>query len=87
MPEAHTGEYPRPPLDPLDPLDRTRFHAVRCKNCSRGMRLSLLALASMKLPSTDRLSPCTVNAKPWLLRFLSMVYPLLCALKVPLLMK
>ena len=28
-------------------------------NCSRGMRLSFAALASTKLPSTDRCSPCT----------------------------
>src|SRR5713101_3126140 len=34
-------------------------HLAASANCSRGMRLPLLALASTKLPSTDRLSPCT----------------------------
>ena len=34
-------------------------HLRPSANCSRGIRLPLLALASTKLPSTDRLSPCT----------------------------
>src|SRR5438552_13975092 len=33
------------------------FTCAASANCSRGMRLALLALASTKLPSTERLSP------------------------------
>ena len=38
------------------------FTCVASANCSRGMRLSLLALASTKLPSTERRSPLTSPA-------------------------
>jgi hypothetical protein len=39
-----------------------RFTCAASASCSRGMRLSLLALASTKLPSTDRSSPRTSPA-------------------------
>src|SRR5205823_11434771 len=40
-------------------LDTVWFTCPASANCWRGMRLSLAAFASTKLPSTDRCFPCT----------------------------
>ena len=51
--------FPEYPYEEVQPGVTFTWTCAASANCSRGIRLSLAAFASTKLPSTDRCWPCT----------------------------